>query len=67
VGKIQVWVSAASGELRTVEWNACGCCPKSTIEYWGNRFKERGSYYFKSKEWARRWRAEYRWHFVGYL
>ncbi len=46
--KIEVWTKV-TGELFTIEYNACGCCPSMVIKKWGNKYNEGVSYYEKNK------------------
>jgi len=65
--KASIYQHKHSGIIRIVEWNPCNCCPLSTIETWGNRFKECGSYYYKNKNQFYRWAKERGYKYIGKL
>lgn len=65
--KIQVWHHAGRGELRTIEWNPCGCCPESVISYWGRGFYNSATWYFKNRTRLASWLNSSGWFFLGYL
>ena len=45
--EILMYYQIHTGDLRTIEWNPCGCCPMSTIEEI-SKYK-RFAYFYKNK------------------
>lgn len=42
--KTELWIHNLTGDVMTVERNACGCHPDDYLLIWGNRYRDCGSY-----------------------